>query len=307
MRDLFPGFYTRTKEELSKLWGEGIFVFDTNMLLNVYRYKQKTRARYIEILNLLKQRDQLWIPYQVAYEYQERRLNVIQGQLNAYTEIATILQTTAQKLENSLGTYQNKHEFIHTEKIIEDINEVISKAKTTVTQSKAKDKKEYEALKKQDTVLEKLEELFQGNIGNAYTSEKLGELYKQAQMRVELRIPPGWEDEDKKGYKRFGDIILWFQLLDYARNQKKPVIFVTDDGKKDWWVRDPQGKPINPLPELIQEMFVEAGVLLHLYQGYDFLDAATHFFNLKDQPEVIADAMAVTEQMLRKQYENGYY
>ena len=63
MRDLFPGFYTRTKEELSKLWGEGIFVFDTNMLLNVYRYKQKTRARYIEILDLLKQRDQLWIPY----------------------------------------------------------------------------------------------------------------------------------------------------------------------------------------------------------------------------------------------------
>jgi hypothetical protein len=90
--------------------------------------------------------------------------------------------------------------------------------------------------------------------------------------------------------------MLWFQLLDYARSQKKPIIFVTDDGKKDWWIRDSQGKPINPLPELIQEMFIEAGVLLHLYQGYNFLDVATHSFNLKDQPEIIADAMAVTEQ-----------
>lgn len=296
MRDLFPGFYKRSDEELSKIWKEGIFVFDTNMLLNVYRYKQKTRARYLEILDLLKQQKRLWIPYQVAYEYQDRRLNVIQGQLDAYTEIATILQSTSQKLANSLDTYQNRHEFIHTETIIKDINDVISKAKSTVTQGKTKDKKEYEALKKQDAFLEKLENLFYGNIGKAYTSEELGELYKHAQERIELRIPPGWEDEDKKGFKRYGDIILWFQLIDHARSQKKPVIFVTDDGKKDWWIRDSQGKPINPIPELIQEMFVEADVLLHMYQGYNFLDVATHFFNLKDQPEIIADAMAVTEQ-----------
>ncbi len=66
MRNLLPGFYKRSEEELSKIWQEGIFVFDTNMLLNVYRYKQKTRARYIEILDLLKQRNQLWIPYPAA-------------------------------------------------------------------------------------------------------------------------------------------------------------------------------------------------------------------------------------------------
>src|SRR5450755_3086885 len=169
MRNLFPGFYKRSEEELSKIWQEGIFVFDTNMLLNIYRYTQKTRARYLEILDLLKQRNQLWIPYQVAYEYQDRRMNVIQGQLKAYTEVTTILQTTAQKLEGSLDTYQNKHEFIHAEKIIEEVNNVIRKAKATVTQSKAKDKREYEALKKHDNLLENLEELFQDNVGSAYT------------------------------------------------------------------------------------------------------------------------------------------
>src|SRR6266446_4205526 len=141
MRNLFPGFYKRSEEELSKIWQEGIFVFDTNMLLNIYRYTQKTRARYLEILDVLKQRNQLWIPYQVAYEYQDRRITVIQGQLDAYKEIATILQTTAQKLETSLSTYHDKHEFIQTEKIIEEINEVINKAKKTVTQSQTKDKR----------------------------------------------------------------------------------------------------------------------------------------------------------------------
>lgn len=296
MRDLFPGFYKRNEEELSQIWQEGIFVFDTNMLLNVYRYTKKTRGRYLEILDLLKQRSQLWIPYQAGYEYHDRRMAVIQGQLDAYTDVATILQTTAQKLENSLGTYQNKHEFIQTEKLIEEINIVIHKAKTTVTQSKAKDKREYEDLKKQDKLLERLEELFQGNIGSPYTGEKQRELYRQAQMRVELKIPPGWEDEDKKGYRKYGDIMLWFQLLDYAQSQKKPIIFVTDDGKKDWWIRDPQGKPIKPLPELVQEMFIEAGVFLHMYQGYSFIEAATRHFGLDYQPDIIKEAEKVTEQ-----------
>ena len=113
---------------------------------------------------------------------------------------------------------------------------------------------------------------------------------------MELRIPPGWEDEGKHNFKAYGDIVLWFQLIDYARTQKKPIIFVTDDGKKDWWIRDTKGKPIKPLPALVQEMFVEADVLLHMYQGYEFLEQAEHFLKLEEKPEIIADAMAVTEQ-----------
>lgn len=296
MRELFPGFYKRTDKELSECWEEGIFVFDTNMLLNVYRYTQKTRDRYFEILDILKKNSQLWIPYQVAYEYQDRRAAVIQGQLDAYSEVAGILQNTAQKLENSLGTFQNKHEFIHAEQIIKDISDVISKAKKSVTQSGAKDKREYEALKKQDNLLERLEKLFQENIGKPYNNSRLKEIYKQAQQRIELKIPPGWEDEGKNSFKAYGDIILWFQLLDYARTQKKPVIFVTDDGKKDWWVRDPKGKPIKPLPALVQEMHVEADVLLHMYQGYKFLEQAEHFLKLEESPDIIANAKDVSAQ-----------
>jgi len=79
MRDLFPGFYYSYPqgEELSKLWEEAIFVFDANMLLNVYRYSSKALDRYLDILNHLKHK--IWIPYQVANEYQENREEVIKG------------------------------------------------------------------------------------------------------------------------------------------------------------------------------------------------------------------------------------
>ncbi len=36
MRDLFPGYYRPTEEEFAKMWQEGIFVFDANVLLNIY-------------------------------------------------------------------------------------------------------------------------------------------------------------------------------------------------------------------------------------------------------------------------------
>ena len=297
MRDLFPGFYQRTEEEISKLWQEGIFVFDTNMLLNVYRYTEKTRERYFEILHRLKMQNQLWIPYQVAYEYQDRRMDVIQGQLDAYTEVSNILQNTVQKLENSLGPYKKKHGFIDASKMIEEIGETIKHAKSSVTESKEEHKKTHEAIKKEDKLQVGFEELFQGNIGEPYNRSKLEDAYRQAQLRIELKIPPGWEDEDKKSFKMYGDIILWFQLLEYARSQKKSIIFVTDDGKKDWWLPEGKSRGLKrPLPELVQEIHIEAGVLLHMYEGYEFLKEAESFLNLEKQPAVIDEAKEVTQQ-----------
>lgn len=304
MRDLFPGFYKRTEEDLAQLWQEGFFVFDTNMLLNVYRYTHKTRDRYFEILNLLKNRNQLWIPYQAAYEYQDRRMDVIQGQLEAYKEISIILQDIRQKLESSLEQYKSKHGFINSIELSKEIIDTIKKAKEKVTQDKANDKGAYEALKKHDSLLEVLEGLFQGNVGNPYDRSKLEEIYKHAQLRVELKIPPGWEDEGKKSYRKYGDVVLWFQLMDFARGKKKPIIFVTDDGKKDWWLPEAKCQERDrPLPELVQEMFVEAGVLLHMYQGYEFLKQAEVFLKLEEKPDVIEEAKEVTQQNTLEQYQ----
>ena len=80
MKNLFPGHYKPSEEEFQKLWAECIFVFDTNILLNVYRYSEKTRERLFEILGLLQ--DRIWLPYQVAYEYQEERLTGLKQKLS---------------------------------------------------------------------------------------------------------------------------------------------------------------------------------------------------------------------------------
>ncbi len=45
---------------------QALFVFDTNVLLNLYRYQSGTRD---ELLNVLAQlSDRIWIPHHVALE-----------------------------------------------------------------------------------------------------------------------------------------------------------------------------------------------------------------------------------------------
>ena len=43
-----------------------------------------------------------------------------------------------------------------------------------------------------------------------------------------------WCDEGEKRCK-YSDLILWKEILKYAKNQQTNIIFVTDDVKTDWW------------------------------------------------------------------------
>jgi PIN like domain len=82
MRNQFPGYYKPSEEEFKKLWGECIFSFDTNVLLNIYRYSPKSRERLFEVWRKLNK--DIWLPHQVALEYLQERLNVISHQSKPY-------------------------------------------------------------------------------------------------------------------------------------------------------------------------------------------------------------------------------
>ncbi|MGJ0300874.1 PIN-like domain-containing protein [Aliarcobacter cryaerophilus] len=71
MKKMFEGFYETTDKELKDIWKESstLFVFDTNVLLNLYSYAEKTRN---DFFNLIKKSiiSNIWIPYHVGLEYQ---------------------------------------------------------------------------------------------------------------------------------------------------------------------------------------------------------------------------------------------
>ena len=64
-----------TTAEKAELWNNAVFVFDTNALLNLYRYSKNTRNEVISALE--ENKEKIWIPYQVAYEFMKNRCDVI--------------------------------------------------------------------------------------------------------------------------------------------------------------------------------------------------------------------------------------
>ena len=74
MKNAIKEFLEPTNDEKQELWEKCVFVFDTNVLLNLYRYSAKTRTSLLAAFESFK--DRIWIPYQVAFEFMRKRCEV---------------------------------------------------------------------------------------------------------------------------------------------------------------------------------------------------------------------------------------
>jgi len=89
MRNIFKGYYRPTEDDFKTLWANAIFIFDTNVLLNLYRYQSSTRDALFEVMERLH--DRVWIPYHVGLEFQRNRLKVIAEQHKRFSDVRNIV------------------------------------------------------------------------------------------------------------------------------------------------------------------------------------------------------------------------
>jgi hypothetical protein len=263
MKKSFREYHQFTATEFDQLFKNCLFVFDANTLLNMYRYSRETVNSYMKVLAELKNKGQLWIPYQIGYEFYENSIGVISEYEKSYDEILSILDDAKKNIENK---YKN-HPFLDLVKIKEEMNAGLSKVESKIKIQKNNHPKWLEG----DDVMEKINELFEGSVGENYTDKKIGEIKKEGEARYAKKIPPGFKDNQKAEDKKYGDLILWFQIIDKAKKSKKPIILISGDVKDDWWL-ERDGKRIMPLPQLKKEMLDKSGVDFHIYTADRFLE-----------------------------------
>jgi hypothetical protein len=140
-----------------------------------------------------------------------------------------------------------------------------------------------------------LDALLEDKLGLHYSHEKLNEVYKLGKERYQQEIPPGYGDKDKEGIKKYGDLVLWFQIIDKAKEANKPIILITDDRKEDWWTKI-RGKIIGPRPELTSEMLSEAGISFYLYQTQPFMENAKKFLKMQVKQKAIDEVREIRER-----------
>ncbi|NUN64342.1 DUF4935 domain-containing protein [Pseudanabaena biceps] len=286
MKNLFSEYYQLTEEEFKKLWDESIFSFDANILLHVYRFTPQTRQKFIEILTKLNGR--VWISHQVAYEYQSNRVEVIIGQLNAYDKVISDLDKSfkIEEITKSLSQFK-RHSYIDTKFIKDTLSNAIEIIKNKLKESKDNHPSD---LLINDPYRDVLDNIFDGKIGSAYGKEDLKDKYKSASERFKMKIPPGFKNIDKPEPERYGDVVLWFQLIDYAVKEKKSIIFITDENQEDWWL-DVSGKRIGSRPELIKEFMEKTGQRIHIYSSDKFIQYASNFLEPKLDKAIIEEAV----------------
>ena len=271
MKDLFCGYYRPTEDEFRMLWSKGIFILDTSFILNLYRYSKETRDDMLKILRKLSER--LWIPYQVALEYQENYPRVIEEQKSEYNKVKGILKDPKSNIRNE--------QILN--RLLEDLD--------YLEQSQP----DYNAMRSD------IEQIFDKKVGPPPDSQQwLDEVCKEGEDRYRRELPPGYVDPKKKGEKvcayggfsfkeKYGDLILWKQLIKQAteREDFKYIVFITDDSTEDWWWLD-KSKTIGPRPELVREIMAEANVsFFYMYKSERFMKYAQEYLNIPINQESI--------------------
>lgn len=149
----------------------------------------------------------------------------------------------------------------------------------------------------EDEILDFVEKLFSGKTGQPFDSEKLNEIAKEGEERYQQEIPPGYKDYKKDNtddqYRKYGDLIVWKQIIEHAKSQNKPVIFITDDKKEDWWLEQ-SGRTIGPRPEIIEEFYVATNQKFWMYTVDKFIQESAKISKSTVSPEVIEEIIKVS-------------
>lgn len=122
-----------------------------------------------------------------------------------------------------------------------------------------------------DSLLQSIGMLYQDKVGDPFTEDKLKEIFQEGEIRYASQVPPGFLDAPKGDDRKYGDLILWKEMLRYAAATKVDILFVTDDAKEDWWWKS-QGETIGPLPELRHEFTRETGQIFYSYSPVAFIE-----------------------------------
>ncbi len=288
-----PVYYRPTNDEIDSLWENGLIIVDTNVLLDLYRISKTTSDEFLRTLKEYSKH--LWIPNQVEFEFYKNRNDVIIEQQEKYSSLVSFLTKSESTVSNELTKY-SRHPFIEIKKIQEPLQKTFLEVKCQLENLEQK----HPDLILEDPILDELTRLYKGKTGEEYSDTRLQEIYTEGEERYRLKIPPGYRDQDKAknpDNDPFGDLILWYQIIDKAKSSKKPIMLVTSEKKADWWHKI-KGQKIGPKPELIQEIRNKAGVLFHMYSSDRFV------LNAQERLKQTVNKDTLTElREIRNQYE----
>lgn len=324
----------QNNSDLADFFKNGIVIFDSSALLDLYNYPVYTRQPlFEEVFSKIKGR--LWIPSHVEFEYLKNREKVIKKPINVYENLIKkysknkeggyvnqigkeLKDIKEQSRKNISGNIQalkevtknaDKHPHIDHKKI-RSFDRILNNFDRKIEELE----KDYDsfcaeiniAIKSQidnvnesisnDDVLKYISKNFE--VGESYDFERLIDLCKIGQTRYSLQIPPGYDDDEKTGMQKYGDYILWAQVIDFASSNNFKIVLVTNDSKSDWWEYEGKRNIEKPRIELLKEFSDKTNQEIYITNSNRFYREAKKYLELSIDQEIL-DTILESSQVSR--------
>jgi len=309
------GYYELSNEIEIKIWEECIFVFDTSTLLDFYYFSNDALEDiFTNIFEKVKSR--LWITNHVEYEYLKNRIGTLKKPITEKykpleKEYINFLDKELNKIKNKIEEFGNhtknrdQHPYLNdngllVKGLLEEYNKFLNNFvafKEATKQEFSKREEEISSNLTNDRVLEQFENYF--TVGQEYKFDKLMDIAEEGEKRFASNIPPGYKDakgpKAKEGLQKYGDLIIWKQIIDIAKAKQKPIVFILNDNKEDWCYQNKvqKGRIERPREELIREMRDEANVRFWMYNLSQFLYKSKERLNSSLNQKSIDEALSV--------------
>jgi len=278
---------TIDKETEYQLWESGIIVFDTCALLDFYYMTREYQEIMADILEYLS--DRIWLPAQVIYEYNKNRESVMLKPISEKYQDKDIQNNHfVDDLKEFIMQWEKQyyHPYLTTEKLntiktsLAIIEPEIAQIKTIISKEYQERKQEIREIMDNDELAEVVKILLHGD---PFSFSEIKEIINEGTIRYANQIGPGYMDAlDKDGIRKYGDLIIWKEILRYVGQVKKGVIFITNDVKGDWVIADETDKnkrAEKPTPEeigrprreLLAEFEEQTGQKIWFYKTTDFI------------------------------------
>jgi hypothetical protein len=291
--------------DFKSIWKKGVFIFDSNVLLDLYRLPVSAREDLFNVFQNENFKDRIWIGFQVLLEFLNNRLEVISDQKNKFNQVKKLVKSSISEYEESNNTLKKelnnlklaqRHSLIEPEKYIKDENFNNSKnfLNEFIEYLDKLEEKQFD-VNEDDNIKEKVLDIFENNVGISFDQESLENIYKEGEERYKNEIPPGYMDRTKKGVypyenksfiRKYGDLLLWKEIIEKCKKEKiEYAVLVTGDIKEDWWQKK-RGKKLGARMELLNEIYSQATDLdtFYMYDTSTFLQYAKQEIdeNIKD-------------------------
>ena len=299
--------------------------FDTSALLALYFYSENTRNEiFTKIFDYCYNR--LWAPAQAFFEYQKNRDKTSKKPIGTYKalidssvkdgayikkilkECEKIKDTSIPTMEGQLNTAiektmkNDKHPYIERssyDDLYSSINTYKEQTLSFYEKVKAFSAKYDQQIgeiiqtisNSEDHVYDTIVTKFK--IGSEFSYNQMLEIAREGAIRYAEHIPPGYEDEEKTGLQKYGDLFFWKQLLKYASTKpKKDIVLVSNDVKNDWFEEDKK----TPRFELLKEFNSLTGKSIWLLSLKDFIFFINEIINTQLDNEAITEVENMESQ-----------